>query len=192
MTENDAIKKLYLEDLKKYAIRGIENINPGDRLLYGHVPELVDPSIENYEQAIFGYELEVVDIVFKNESALILYTNKDGNSESYASDSGVVPYGVSATSEGFYNSTNFMVDPAKLEAEGFQIELEPSEGYLEKLNEYNSKIAENEPHWDDPDYYEDSWNELAYDEYSHLENPGLSEYHAGSDPLDNDLESEGK
>lgn len=150
--------KLHLDELKAYALRDPAKLKPGTRVLFGRISPLTNPENEynpQYPGAELGTVVEVAEkspaelypnaprysgddklsifVLYRTDQSEVLDPHKIRSS--YASDCGLIPY-----SGNYYNPDNFIVDLDGLEAQGFGIDFEVSEGYAEKLKRFNEQI----------------------------------------------------
>lgn len=154
---NEPTNKVYLDELRPYAVREPSRLKPGARVVFVHLPPLTNPWAEYNPQHAFGSLATVVEVAEKSPAELeplaprypgdekralmILFRTEDQLSEDpqdrYASDSGVIPYENSANN---YNSTNFTVLVDDLESQGLEIVLEVKPSYAEQLEKFNGEI----------------------------------------------------
>lgn len=155
--DSETTNKIYLDELRPYAVREPSRIKPGARVVFVHLPPLSNSWAEYSPQHAFGFLATVVEVAEKSpaeleplapryegdtkRSLMILFRTEDQLSEEpqdrYASDSGVIPYENNANN---YNSTNFTVLVDDLESQGLEIVLEVKPSYAKKLEIFNDEI----------------------------------------------------
>lgn len=150
------IGTLFLDELKERAVRDIEQLTPGTEILIGHVPELSHPEAA-FARAHYSSDAGIVtEVGYKyfdelhpgmdrredEEPKLVILYSDGGDRMQYmhATDAGVIPYG--DPKSGNYNDANFLVLVSELNDEGIMPLLRVSDGYEERLEEFNSKVQE--------------------------------------------------
>lgn len=177
---------IYLDGLRKYALRDLSKLKSGTEVVFVHLPVLEYPedcdSLQ-FVQHTVATITDVRDATFAElhpglsnpidsvAQPVIFYREGTGTGHGdlernrYASDSGVIPYEWAPNS---YNSTNFVVLLAELEEQGLTPLLRVSEEYAAELEDHNSKITV----YDISGYYYDDY---AGDDSSWAEEAALDE-----------------
>lgn len=162
-------KLICLNELREYAVRNPQELQPGQKVIFCHVPPLERPDLASSKAHPYGFEATILEVSAKTflelhpntkpmdsdePQLVIFYESEHGRSHIYASDSGVVPY---RWGHEFYNDTNFLVIEESLRATGLEPLLEVSAAYEEELKGYNARVDTS---------YEDSLNDYyAEDRY---------------------------
>lgn len=149
--------KIYLDELRPYAVREPSKIKPGDRVVFVHLPQLIDSWGEYNPQQAYGTLGTIVELVEKSpaeleplaprypgddkRSLMVFFTSEnqltDEPRRRYASDSGIVPY---SSDLNHYNTSNFTVLVDEIESQGLEIALEVKPFYAKQLEEFNEEI----------------------------------------------------
>jgi len=127
---------LHFDELRDYALRGLENVKPGMEVLVLHVPSLKAPEFAFGQAFPHATQKTIQDVRLATRSELHK-TSEDShdteakpvvffesNEESslrdymYATDSGVVPY--YGDNGPFFNDSNFLVDVDELARVGIE------------------------------------------------------------------------
>lgn len=186
----DATKTLLsIDGLKAHALRDLSKLTPGTEVIFGHVPTLDDPAMEDSKNFVYGHFATVTEVrdatfaelhpllrkpIETDAQPVIFYQHGIGSeiegieAHRYATDSGVIPY--DGTTSVFYNTTNFTVLLSELKELGIEPSIEPSEEFTADLEEFNSKVVV-----------------YNYDSYDY----GVADYYGGYDDDAKDEESDG-
>lgn len=157
----------HIDQLSEFHLRDLKRLTPGAKVLFGHVPPLdEDPAYCDTTEYADAYRAEVIEVKAASFNELHHFTHTPEwatakqqvifydsvnykNRHRYASDSGVIP---STVGEESYNPTNFTVLLEDLEAAGVTLDLNVSEEYQARLDEFNARVVVRE---DNDVYYGD-------------------------------------
>jgi hypothetical protein len=149
-------KVIHLDELLAFHVKDTAKLKPGTKVLFGHVPPMIEhPSMAD-RRVFVSHELAVVTEVRdvspnqlnpanaypsgEKVSTRIFYRAVKGLrgkiKNTFAADRGVLPY-----HGAFYNDTNFTVILSEVEAAGFDLELSVTAGYQARLDEFNEKVV---------------------------------------------------
>ena len=148
---------LFMDQIRHLAIRDVSKLQPGDDVLFLHVPQLAleDPEYLDCTLNPHYFQVKIDGISNKNfrqlhpnltdpihtEPAMVLeFEGNFGRNYRYLGDCGVEAYGVNVDGEKSYNSTNFTVLVSDLEAAGIALKLEVSPEYKAKLDKINAEF----------------------------------------------------
>jgi len=145
----------FINELSKFHLRDLDRLVPGTRVIFGHVPPLTDPILNDFHEFVEGRIATVVNVdkVSVNDlhntthdeewattqKDMIFYQN-DGSDyvhTQHATDSAVLPY-----HDSYYNDTNFIVVLSDLEEAGIEYSLDANSEYKGQLDEFNSQVIE--------------------------------------------------
>lgn len=145
---------IFLDELREFAIRDPELIQPGDEVVFVSLPPLTDAALESSHSFVSSQRAIVMAVAMKSfrelhpnapgfpgdgELSLIVeYRDDEGRGRyRYGSDSGLVPY---AEGTDNYNTHNFTVKLSDLREHGYELVEEASIEYLKRLESFNRKI----------------------------------------------------
>lgn len=156
-------KPIHIDELREFAVRDPYLLQPGDEVIFVHLPTLADPDLEHFPQGAYATRGTVVEVAMRSqrelhptapgypkdyEKGLVILFREEGSETEryrYAADSGVIGY--TSHSTGF-NSTNFTVRLADLEERGLEFIDGTTADYAARLEVFNSQIVPS-----DLDYY---------------------------------------
>lgn len=152
---------LHFDELRDYALRGLENVKPGMEVLVLHVPSLKAPefafgqafphatqkTIKDVRLATRGELHSASENAHNTEVKPVVFfeTNEEASFPDYlyATDAGVVPY--YGDNGPFFNDANFLVDVDELARVGIEPNIqEASLEYKSRAEAFNSLV----PDWD--------------------------------------------
>lgn len=159
----EAKAPIFLDELREFAIRDPELIQPGDEIVFVGLPPLTDPALESSQNFVSSERAIVMAIGMKSPRDLhpngpdypsahdlkliVEYRDDEGRGRyRYGSDSGLVPYTEDPEN---YNSHNFTVKLSDLREHGYELVEEASVEYLKKLESFNQRIRVSSLSYDD-------------------------------------------
>ena len=149
-------KVIHLDELSAFHVKDTAKLKPGTKVLFGHVPPMIEHPSMAERKGFVSHELAVVtevrDVSPNQLRPSNAYSGGDRVStrifyrpikgvrgkikNTFAADQGVLPYRAA-----FYNETNFTVVLSEVEAAGFDLELSVTADYQTRLDEYNEKVV---------------------------------------------------
>jgi len=149
---SEMLEERRFTELREFAVRDIDQIAPGDEVLFVHLPQRdgnysdlywSTPTVNRVTVQSIGpgkvqeiYNGHYGTELFDEEQIVVVYTDsRDQQYYRYASDSGLMPYG-----QGAYNSSNFTLSISELEAQGIKPSLEIEPELEREIKRHNDRL----------------------------------------------------
>ncbi len=165
MTNTNALetsKIRFLDELSAFHVKDITRLKPGEKIIFGHVPNLDREDYFRFRDHKVYPQMETVEVVavewasfnelhssltnltddeWAPEKKLVIRYRSERGHEGYrhASDASIVAYNPETN---FFNDTNFVVIPQELEDAGLVLIPEVTAVYRKAADLYNSTVVE--------------------------------------------------